>query len=218
MTGRCVRRSWPRRDLYAGSRLVLRHPRAPVVRLEERSVVLLREEAEEAGHVLRRAELPAERLLVRLEERQEHLVAELLVEVLQQQGALAVEEPGPVLELSLAVVRHVDAVRERDRRDVVRATRVRLPARDDAVEVGLALGVADEERAAVLSERLLEPLLLPARPLHGRAPVLVRDFVGEAVVHAAVEEPLGGALAAQDRVERLTRDEERSRRRLPEAV
>src|SRR5438046_641892 len=31
---------------------VLRHPRAPVVRLEERAVVLLREEAEEAGHVL----------------------------------------------------------------------------------------------------------------------------------------------------------------------
>src|SRR4030095_7960741 len=72
--------------------LVLGHSQPPVVLLEEGTVVLLRHELEEAGDGFRRAELPAEALLVGLQEREERVVAELAMEGVEEQRALVVEK------------------------------------------------------------------------------------------------------------------------------
>src|SRR5215470_6637411 len=91
---------------------------APVVLVEERLVVLLGQPLDEALEGLRRAELPAERLLVRLQGREKNLVAQLLVESAEERGPLPVEEARPDPERALGVARHDDAVGERDRRRV----------------------------------------------------------------------------------------------------
>src|SRR5438876_3441507 len=96
------------------------HSRAPVVRLEERHVVLLRQGLEESRDRFRRAEAPAERFLVRLEECQEHLVAQLLVEHREKVRALVVNQARSEAELRDMVARHADPVGERDRRGVRR--------------------------------------------------------------------------------------------------
>src|SRR5262245_9773602 len=78
-----------------GASSVLRHLDAPVVFLEPGHVVLLGHVLEEARGELRRRHLPGERLLVRLQEREERLVAQLLVESVEKVRPLVVEQADP---------------------------------------------------------------------------------------------------------------------------
>src|SRR5262245_66004755 len=84
---------------------LLGHGRSPVVGLEEGHVVLLRQRLQETGHRLRRAVLPPEGLLVRLQKRQKGLVAQLPVQEGQKVRALVVVQPRPDDELSLQCTR-----------------------------------------------------------------------------------------------------------------
>src|SRR5436305_1162785 len=72
--------------------VLLGHGGAPVGLIEERIPVLLGDEAEETDDVLGRAEFPRERLLIRLQEDEELLVAELLADDLEEQRTLVVED------------------------------------------------------------------------------------------------------------------------------
>src|SRR5262249_45196836 len=190
----------------------LRHRGAPVVLLEEGAVVLLREVLEQASDVLGRAELPRERLLVGLQEREERLVAELLVERGEQERPLVVEQAGADVE---ARDRVPDAVRQRDRRVLVGVVRSPLPVLVERRVNRLGAVGLHEQRRAVLRERLLQPLLLGARRLDDVSPVLVRDLVSEALVDPLRENLIH---VAEQRVERLARDEHDPGRRLAEAV
>src|SRR5947209_19278018 len=74
---------------------LLRHRRSPEVLIEERFPVLLRNDAEETGHILRGSEFETERLRVRLHERKKRYVADFFVDRVKKERTLVIEQRRP---------------------------------------------------------------------------------------------------------------------------
>src|SRR3954454_21579701 len=131
---------------------LLRHRRSPEVLVEERFVVLLRDEAEQTGHIFRRPGFEGERLLIRLQKRQKDRVAYFFVQRIEKVRSLLIQKAEALAERKRRIT--FDAVRIRNWRDGGGLFRAGAPLRNETVVDAFAVRyqLLQRQRGGVLGE------------------------------------------------------------------